>query len=558
MQSQQLIAPNGDKINVNLIRTEGKVFGHGKKLVTNEDGSLTLEVRPWTTELTAEEKKFLKLMFIRVTSPYPDGQPFLTPIFFKLIPVSAPGLGTMAVTESWHLLIDFEFAMSKGIEWAGGVLNHEPWHLLLDDFNRYRKLDVRGMDFKSHEVWNLAMDLAINSAIIEAIPDDGCVPGNGAFADYQLGLRGEDYYHQIVNDPDFMKPPPPPESNGGGGEADDQSSQQAGSGSGGSSIQTKLQGGEGSGSGEGQQQGGASGQGQSGQQLGSGSGGRNEFQAPEDTTICGGGDQEEIKKKLEEAGIEGTGVGEADAEIAKREVATRIKNSKNSIGNDKGMRAALDWAEEYLLEEPVNWKRELRGSVMRVATSAKRGLMDYSYRKQARRQPYGGVIMPGMIEPKLKLVCGIDTSGSNMHNMDLIVGEIVKIASQLRIRGDNFKAFAVDVSVDKMTSVNDPKKVLSDRRMNGGTRMRPAYEYVAGLRGTAKPNVFLLVTDGEVLDEDFPDEAPKGMGGTAVVTAIVLTGKSNDSGNESIVANAERTLAKWSKVIYLYNVGEDE
>lgn len=515
-------------------------------------GKAEPEKKPWRTELNELEKSLLKKMMIRATSPFPIGQPYMTPVFFRLIPVSAPGLNTLAVTHDWHLLIDFDFIFKMGkekgdmvaLEWAGGVLGHEPWHLLRDaKGERFLRVDGEGYQ-RSHDLWNMAMDMEINDDIVDIIPDDGCVAGNGKFADYDLYQTAEHYYHLLLNDPNITRK----EDGDGDGEPSDESGNGQGQGSG-----QGGQPGQGNGKGQGSGQGGQPGQGQQAR----GNGSKVEVMKPEDTTICGGTDvQDDLKKQMQENGIE-EGLNPVDAEMTIRELATRIKNSKMSVGTDRGARAAVQWAEDYLLEEPVNWRRELRATLSMTVSSAKRGLMDYSYKRQARRQPYKGVIMPGMVEPKIRLICGIDTSGSNVPNMGIIVDEIVKISQQLSIRGQDFSAFAVDVDVDSLTPVKNPREVLKGRRMNGGTQMGPAYRFVAGLRGQKKPNVFLLITDGEVFDGDLPSEQPKGMNGTAVVTALVLNGKPNEAHNEQIVAKAKAALSSWSKVICLYNVGED-
>lgn len=550
------VVPEGTEIEI----AHGVVIEatEGVAIIDMESGKTTTgskqagpgKPQEFRTKLTDAEKKFLRLMMIRATSPFPVGQPYLTPMFFRLIPTAATGLKTMAVTEDWHLLIDFEFAMEKGLEWAAGVLGHEPWHLLRGDFERYRKLDAGTKYQKNHQVWNIAMDMEINDDIVDIIPDDGSTPGNGALADYEPYKTGEEYYHQLIEDRNLTQEQ---QGNGNGQGQQGSGEGQPGQGQPGS--------GKGSGSAQGQgQQGSGNGSGQPGDGQGQGAGnGKLELtDALDDSTVCGGGQQnvENAAKQLRDSGAEG--VDPVEAAATTREIATRIKNSKRSIGNDRGAKAAVQWAEDYLAEEPVNWRKELRATLSNQVSSAKRGRMDYSYRKPSHRQQVRNIIFPGMVEPQLKLVMGIDTSGSNMHNMGLIVEETVRIAQQMSIRGDNFQAFAVDVDVDKMTPVNNPKDVLKGRRMNGGTRMRPAYEFVAKLRGEKKPGVFLLVTDGEVFGDDLPDSPPKGISGTAVITALTLTGKPHDEHNQQTIAATKARLSSWSKVIVLYNVGADE
>ena len=66
------------------------------------------------------------------------------------------------------------------------VLIHEFYHLI---FKHVTSRRPEGEDFK---LWNIACDLAINSHI-RGLPEMACVPGQGPFADFPVGLSAEAY-----------------------------------------------------------------------------------------------------------------------------------------------------------------------------------------------------------------------------------------------------------------------------------------------------------------------------------------------------------------------------
>jgi predicted metal-dependent peptidase len=82
-----------------------------------------------------------------------------------------------------------------------GVLKHEFYHLVLEHVSE--RLPDTGMT----KDWNIATDLSINGLIPDEVPESGCIPGKGPFADYPAGQTAEWYYNRIQQDKKNGKDP---------------------------------------------------------------------------------------------------------------------------------------------------------------------------------------------------------------------------------------------------------------------------------------------------------------------------------------------------------------
>ena len=83
-----------------------------------------------------------------------------------------------------------------------GVLKHEFYHLIFQHVTD--RLPEDGMS----KIWNVATDLAINSHLINELPEGGCIPSakDTPFEDYPVGLSAEAYLKMLKEDPQFQKP----------------------------------------------------------------------------------------------------------------------------------------------------------------------------------------------------------------------------------------------------------------------------------------------------------------------------------------------------------------
>jgi len=101
-----------------------------------------------------------------------------------------------------------------------GVLKHEFYHLIFEHVTG--RLPPEGMT----KMWNIATDLAINSHLMDELPEQGCFPSRTPFEQYPVGQSAEFYYKMLKEDEQFNQEP----QDGDGQEG--QSGEGQGSGSG--------------------------------------------------------------------------------------------------------------------------------------------------------------------------------------------------------------------------------------------------------------------------------------------------------------------------------------
>jgi len=109
------------------------------------------------------------------------------------------------------------------------------------------------------------------------------------------------------------------------------------------------------------------------------------------------------------------------------------------------------------------------------------------------------VVFPGMVGYQVKVMMAIDTSAS-VTGYDDQLSLICKNAEEImkavmRNNKHGFSCFCVDTTIKPeriMTSIDD-----LDLTGGGGTDMAPAFEYVNGMKGRNRPDIFVLASDGE-------------------------------------------------------------
>lgn len=535
------------------------------------------------TTLTDEEKAFLRVIMIRATFQK-VGQPYIATALFRLIPVSAPGSHTMGVDKFWRLYIDFPYLMEKGVEYAAGILAHEPWHLLRDHNKRFDQLaeDARPLA-QRNRIWNIAGDLEINDDIKDLIPADSIFPEVSDFARYSQFKMAEAYWEQLKTDDENVNKyaPPPPKCDCERGKPkpqkgkDDKGSDPSDGGTEPGEGEKGTEPGDGSGKGEGEGEGSTpgSGKGKDGTEPGDGSGegeGEGNGSGEGSGSGTGAGDDHSHDGKPEDCPIhsgkrsytcgsgaggqelEGYELGEGDfdavdadeGESIKIQVAEAARNEERSNpGSVPGH--VTDWAGQVLAHKPIDWRQALRGQI-KQAIAWKRGQTDYVRSRPARRQTIKGVLLPALRSPKPSIIVGIDTSGSNVHKLGVVVDEIVNITKSVGVRGRDLKAFPIDVNVGDIQLVNDPRKVLDGMKKFGGTDMRPAYGFMAKMKPQASFGI--LISDGEVGGKRGWDSTPpKNSGHMKFLTVLVID--SSYAWSAEIVSDAEATVGLWSKVI---------
>lgn len=123
-------------------------------------------------------------------------QPFWASALFAMVPVAAPGLGTMAVDRYWRLYIDPTQALLWGVHGCEAVLLHEVAHLVRGHAQR---AEAAGVTSETALMWNIATDMAIN----DDLENDGIqLPGQPLIPrlfDLPPNQLEEDYFTAIRN-----------------------------------------------------------------------------------------------------------------------------------------------------------------------------------------------------------------------------------------------------------------------------------------------------------------------------------------------------------------------
>ena len=127
----------------------------------------------------------------------------------------------------FEMLYNPDFMASLTDKQKLGVLMHEFYHIIFEHVTT--RLPSEGMSMK----WNVATDLAINSHIMDMLPEGGCIPSKVGtpFENYPVGLSAEAYLKIIENDEQFKKDDGQGDDDGQGGQGDGDPSQGQGQGS---------------------------------------------------------------------------------------------------------------------------------------------------------------------------------------------------------------------------------------------------------------------------------------------------------------------------------------
>ena len=121
----------------------------------------------------------------------------------------------------FEMVYNPQFFENLAVKERSGVLKHEFYHLIFEHVTG--RLPPEGMS----KMWNIATDLAINSHLMDELPEQGCFPSRAPFEKYPVGQSAEFYFKMLKEDEQFQNQDGDGESGDGqGGEG------QSGSGSG--------------------------------------------------------------------------------------------------------------------------------------------------------------------------------------------------------------------------------------------------------------------------------------------------------------------------------------
>jgi len=330
--------------------------------------------------------------------------------------VPTAGVRVNPDTGHFEMIYNPDFFAGLSDEHRTGVLKHEFYHLVFEHVTG--RLPEEGMTKK----WNFATDLAINSHLINELPEGALIPGQGPFADMPVGKSAEWYF---ANLPDAGEGEDEGDEGGKGEPSDDE--------------------------GEGQGQGGEGGE----PQEGEGSGG-------------GGGEPQEFDDHS------GWGEGDNTAnEIAKQRLKEAIKDAAQEASKAGSWGTVSGQCRKEILDRltaKVDWKKVLRYFIK----TSQRANRSSTVKRVNRRYAY---IHPGKkVNRTAKIAISIDQSGSVDDGMlARFFAELNKLASLAEFTVIPFDS---EVGEDKVFVWKKGENRKRERVMYGGTDFNPPTDYV--------------------------------------------------------------------------------
>ena len=309
----------------------------------------------------------------------------------------------------FEMVYNPDFFENLTVKERSGVLKHEFYHLIFEHVTG--RLPAEGMT----KMWNIATDLAINSHLMDELPEQGCFPSRAPFEDYPVGQSAEYYFKMLKEDEQFNQEP----QDGEGGE-----------------------GGEGEGEGQ-----------------GSGSGLPDSL---DDHSGWGGESDmdEETKQAMRE-------VAEQRLKEAMKDAVDEINSSGRGWGS---VGAETRKAIQDFITPKVDWRKVLRYFIKTSQRANKRS----TPRRINKRFPY--IHSGKRVTRQAKIAISIDQSGSVGDDMlALFFSELSSLAKHAEF---TIIPFDTDVDPDKVWIWKKGKKHTFERVLCGGTNFNAPTEYV--------------------------------------------------------------------------------
>lgn len=429
-----------------------------------------IQLTPAQTEAKIQQAKILLARsrhIIRKRTPYFETYTQI------LAQVYAPGLGTLGVTDTSLLLIDYVWLADLSAEEVAGCLIHEISHLYLNTHGRTRTLTgvviEKGQQPTPAQrrllyISNLAADLAINCMVREmgyTLPDFACFPEQDKFK-FAPNLTHEEYYHLLLKQ-----------------QQEQEQEQERGEGEG--------EGGEGDGDGEGQPTNG---------QCGSAGGNpcKHEHELSE------GQDAKEGKRTA------------SDMDRARRRTAEAAQRHAESKGAGTVPAGILREASEIAEPPKVPWSRKF-ARIVRHGVQVVAGQTFARYDGMSRRQiavgyGVGRPVLPRLRSYKPRIMFVIDTSGS-MSERDL-TSAASECVGACRAAGGSVELYSIDTQLHEIGDVRNYRDVARNLRGGGGTVFEALFAKIEDRRrGNKLPSVVVVATDGDAYG--CPSEPPAGV-----------------------------------------------
>lgn len=132
-------------------------------------------------------------------------EPFFAALSRRINKVSTESIPTAGVwvnphTAQFEMMYNPKFFQGLTDGEKAAVIKHEYYHLVFDHVTT-RKPEDKNLN----QVWNIAADLAINSHLVDSLPEFCCIPEKGKFKDYPNGKSAEWYFQKLMNDENIVK-----------------------------------------------------------------------------------------------------------------------------------------------------------------------------------------------------------------------------------------------------------------------------------------------------------------------------------------------------------------
>ena len=155
-----------------------------------------------TEEATEETaKKIIKSKFDLDLHTYRllQAEPFFAALSRRINKSETSAIPTAGVklnegTGTFEMIYNPEFFEKLTDTQKLGVLKHEFYHIIFEHVTG--RLPPEGMS----KVWNIATDLAINSFLMDELPEGGCIPTRDMFETYPKEMSAEWYYSKLQQD----------------------------------------------------------------------------------------------------------------------------------------------------------------------------------------------------------------------------------------------------------------------------------------------------------------------------------------------------------------------
>ena len=361
-----------------------------------------------------------------------------------------------ACTDGKSIFFDIDFLSGLSPEERLFVFAHEVWHNLMCHFARTEN--------RNRELMNVATDLEVNQILVK---DGFCLPAEALMPD-KMGLpadlAAEQYYELLEQRGD--------KSQGGG--------RGKGGSPSGQFDKHIYSGDDVTQPGQGQSKEDATGQAQG--QVVSDKYGKVEF----DPNFRPGDPKAGVERVREAA------VG----------AAQMVERTRGSLP------AHIKGLVEALLKPEIDWREQLQQFVTRTCSGENR-----NWNPPNRRHVHSGIYLQSRKGEKIRVVAGLDVSGSTASDIPKFLGELNGLVKSF----GRYELTVVQCDTEVKSAVtytdDDPLDLENEKFETvggGGTRLTPIFEHIEANKDELAPDAILILTDGctEFFSEDMDPGVP--------------------------------------------------